>query len=188
MKPKKILALSGWALLLVALPLVLSAQRTRADYERAAGLRNKLQNLVFNAVDRSGWIDKTTRFWYRKWVKGGIEFMVADVATQSKKPTFDHEKLAAALATSSGEKVDAKNLPFMFISFVDNEKAVEFEFGEWRWTCDLAAYACTKVRPAERRGRPGLRWDIWERGPAPEAFSVEAKTSPDGQWEAFIKN
>ena len=29
---------------------------------------------------------------------------------------------------------------------------------------------------------------MWERGPAPEAASKEAKASPDGKWEAFIRN
>lgn len=188
MKSKKVLFIPAWVLLLLILPLLLMAQGTKADYERAFGLREKLQGLAQNVVDRSGWIDKTTRFWYRKTVRGGYEFVVADVATQSKKAAFDHEKLATALASASGEKVDAKNLPFMFLSFVDNERAVEFEFGDWRWKCDLSTYTCTKVRPAERRGRPGLRWDMWERGPAPEAASAAAKTSPDGKWEAFIKN
>ncbi|MDH7512636.1 MAG: DPP IV N-terminal domain-containing protein [Clostridiales bacterium] len=188
MKPKKLLVFGAWVLFFLILPLFLSAQGTKADYERAAGLRNKLQNLVLNAVDRSGWIEKTTRFWYRRSAKGGFEFMVADVATQTKKLAFDHEKLAAALAAASAEKVDAQNLPFMFISFVDKEQALEFDFGEWKWKCDLNTYACTKLGPAERRGRPGLRWDMWVRGPAPEAASAEAKTSPDGKLEAFIKD
>ncbi len=189
MKSKNIKVVSAWGLFLFILPLLLSAQGTREDYERAAGLRAKLQNLVVNAVDRRGWIAKTTRFWYRRSIQGGYEFMVADVATQGKKPAFDHERIAAALAAASGEKVDARNLPFLFISFIDDEKAVEFEFGEWKWKCDLTTYTCTKTGPAERRGRPGLiRWDMWERGPAPVAASAEAKASPDGKREAYIKN
>jgi hypothetical protein len=77
------------------------------------------------------------------------------------------------------------------ITFVDNEKAVQFEFGDSRWKCDLATYAVTKVGPAERRRPTGiseLGMRMWERGPAPQAASPEARTSPDGEWEAFIKN
>jgi len=48
---------------LVLWPLFLSAQGTKADYERAAGLREKFQFLAVGAVDRSGWIEKTSRFW-----------------------------------------------------------------------------------------------------------------------------
>ena len=188
MRRRNILVISGWLALFLSLPLLLPAQGTRADYERAAGLGDKLRGLALNAVDRSGWIGETTRFWYRKSVKNGFEFVVADVATQGKKLAFDHDKLAAALTAASGEKADARDLPFRFIAFVDDEKAVEFEFGEWRWKCDLATYSLTKVKPAERWRRRGLRWDMWERGPAPEAQSAEAKASPDGRWEAFIKN
>jgi hypothetical protein len=104
MRARKILVFSGWLSLLLSLPLLLPAQGTRADYERAAGLGDKLRGLALNAVDRSGWIGETTRFWYRKSVKSGFEFVVADVATQGKKPAFDHDKLAAALTAASGEK------------------------------------------------------------------------------------
>src|SRR5215510_6691063 len=67
--------------LLCGLPLLATAifaQGTLADYERAAGLRNKLQGLVVNAPDRANWIEKTNRFWYRKSVKGGYEFVLVD--------------------------------------------------------------------------------------------------------------
>lgn len=172
-------------LILVVSRLFLSAQVTVADYERAAGLRARLQPLALNIVDRSGWVDKTTRFWYRKSVRGGFEFEVVDAATLRKKVAFDHEKLAASLSGVTGDKVDAKSLPFADITFVDNEKAVEFEVRDWRYVCDLTTYACRKVRQVERRFRD---WTMWERGPAPQASSAEAKASPDGRWEAFIKN
>src|SRR5215471_20710762 len=48
------------------LPHASSAQVTRADYERAAGLRTKYQGLAVNIVDRPTWIGKTNHFWYRK--------------------------------------------------------------------------------------------------------------------------
>src|SRR5215510_8766678 len=65
-------------LLLALLPVVVEAQVTQADYERAASLRTRFQGLALNIVDRSNWIGKTSRFWYRKSVKGGNEFVVID--------------------------------------------------------------------------------------------------------------
>jgi len=177
--------------LLTCGPLFLPAQGTKADYDRSFGLREKMMPLALNLPERPSWIDKTSRFTYRKTVPGGFEFVLVDAATLEKKPAFDHAKLAAGLAKASGETVEAGKLPFMMVNFVDNEKAVTFEFGESRWKCDLATYAVTKVGPAERRGRPGAGdygMRMWERGPAPQAASPEAKTSPDGKWEAFIKN
>jgi len=58
-----IIALS-WSVLF--LPTMVPAHVTRADYERAAGLRRKYEGLAVNIVDRPTWIGKTNHFWYRK--------------------------------------------------------------------------------------------------------------------------
>jgi dipeptidyl aminopeptidase/acylaminoacyl peptidase len=166
----------------------LPAQVTRADFERAANLRSELQTLALNLPERPSWIGKTSRFWYRKTISGGFEFQVMDAATLARKPAFDHEKLAAALARESKEKVDARKLPFQTISFVDDERAVQFDVESVRWKCDLTSYAVTRIGAAERRGAGRDPMSVWVRGPAPQAASTESKTSPDGKWEAFIRN
>ena len=66
---------------LLLIPSIVRAQVTAADYERAQALRNKYQGVAVNVVDRANWIAGTTRFWYRKSVKGGNEFMVVDAQT-----------------------------------------------------------------------------------------------------------
>jgi hypothetical protein len=133
--------------------MCLSAQGTRADYERASSLRERTQFLALNVVDRAGWIEKTSRFWYRKTVKGGYEFDIMDAKSLAKKPAFDHQKLAASLSAASGEDYSPLNLPFMALTFVDNEEAIEFVAGEYRWRCKLADYSCEKIGPA--------RWRPW---------------------------
>lgn len=180
--------IAAFALTLMFGPSLVSAQATRADYERATGLRAKLQTLALNIVDRGGWIGKTSRYWYRKSVMGGNEFWVVDAAGRGKMAAFDHAKLAAALAAASGEKVEALSLPFNAITFIEDEKSVEFATTGFRFSCDLATYVCKKLGPVEPRGGRGGGMTMWERGPAPEAASKEAKTSPDGKWEVFIRN
>ena len=160
-------------------PVFLSGQGRLADYERANGLREKFQSLAPNIPGRVSWIEKTHRFWYRKTVKDGFEFELVDADALAKKPAFDHDKLASALNAAAGQKYAAAKLPFMMIRFTDGEKAIEFETADFRWKCDLATYAVTKLGPVERR-RP---WPMDER---PE--SKEPKASPDGKREAFIKN
>jgi len=167
---------------LVLLPTVLSAQGTKADYERAAGLRDKLQGLALNLPDRPTWIDKTSRYWYRKTVKAGFEFDVVDTATLTKKPAFDHARLAAAVIAATGEKFEGQKFPFPTIDFVDNEKAVTLDVGPSKWKVDLSTYECTRIGPAERRGRFGFG------GGRPPVPAAEPKTSPDGSWVAFTKN
>jgi len=137
-------------------------------------------------VSSSGWIGKTHRFWYKKSVEGGSSFFVVDADKKEKRPAFDHNTLAAGLSKVLGEKVKSNDLPFRSIEFSKDEKSIEFTVGTFRYSCDLKAYACKKVGPARRWRRD--RFDMWQRGPAPQAASEETKASPDGKREAFIKN
>jgi len=187
MRQKTFLGTPILFLVMAFLPALLLAQGKQADYERATGLRDKVEGLALNIMGRVTWIDKTTRFWYRKTVKGGSEFEVVDAETLVKKPAFDHAKLATSLSAAAGEKYTAAKLPFMAMTFVDNEKAIEFDIGDSRWRCDLADYSCKKTGPVERRFRGG-GGGLGQGGPPAEATSKEARSSPDGKWEAFIKN
>ena len=175
----------GFALVssLLILPALILAQGTLADYQRADSLRNRIQGLAVNLPGRVTWIDTTSRFWYRKSVKGGNEFVLVDAATLQKKPAFDHQMLADSLSAATGEKYTALNLPFLAIIFVDNEQAIEFEVGDSRWKCSLSDYRCKKLGPIERRVRP-MQPLSGVSLPQPQ----EPKVSPDGKWEAFMKN
>ena len=135
-----------WSLLL--LPTTGYAQVTQADYERAASLRTKFQGLAINIAERAAWIDQTSRFWYRRSRTGGNEFVLVDAETLAKRPAFDHEKLAASLSAATGQKYTALTLPFMAITFVDSEQAIEFVADGSRWKCELADYTCKKLGPA----------------------------------------
>jgi dipeptidyl aminopeptidase/acylaminoacyl peptidase len=174
---------------LAAAPAAVSAQVTRTDYDRATGLRAQYQSLALNIVDRGGWIGKTARYWYRKSVAGGNEYWIVDAAKSEKAIAFDHARLATALAAASGEKVEALALPFFGLTFDEKGGSIEFAAFGARFSCDLAAYAVKKLEGAGPRGPSGARdMTMWERGPAPEAASKGAKPSPDGKWEAFIRN
>ncbi|MGQ9801460.1 MAG: DPP IV N-terminal domain-containing protein [Candidatus Saccharicenans sp.] len=155
------------------------------DYERALGLREKFESLALNMPDRAVWIEKTPRFWYRKTVKGGQEFVLVDAEKATRGLAFDHEKLAAALSRETGEKFTAVSLPFRSINFVENEKFLEFEYRDSVWRLDLTTYELKKSGPARLHQRDGWQ-DVG--GPPARAASAESKASPDKKWEAFIRN
>jgi dipeptidyl aminopeptidase/acylaminoacyl peptidase len=180
MKRRTALVLIVAGLVVVLAPAFGRAQGRQADYERAAALRDKFQNLPLDVVSRTTWIEKTHRFWYRRTVKGGSVFEVMDAETLAKAPAFDHEKLAAGLSAASGEKVQALKLPFGGFKFSEDGKAVEFETFEHKWKCDLATYACTKGDKIVREPWP----PVW----GAQFLDHEPKASPDGKREAFIKN
>ena len=74
----------------------------------------KYRGLVVGAPGSATWIEDSTRFWYRRAVKGGDEFVLVDAETQAKEPAFDHEKLAATLndLVEPEEAYTAVTLPF----------------------------------------------------------------------------
>jgi len=187
MRLREMLWTTAWLCCSVFAATAAYGQGTLADYERAAGLREAAQSLAVNVPERPNWIGTTSRFWYRKSVKGGQEFVVVDASTLEKKPAFDHEKLAASLSTASGQKYAAQKLPFAQITFVDEERAIEFVAGETRWKANLTDYACQKAGPAAESGR---RSGAVARPPAapPPAESPNRISSPDERWEAFVRN
>ncbi len=189
------------------------AQITEADYQRAAGLRAKMSPLAINVTGPITWIESTDRFWYRKSVQGGHEFMIGDATQLTKARAFDHEKLAASLSTVSGEQYKALALPFQEITFADREKAVQFTIAGFDWRCELSSYECKKLGATRAFGAGG-------RGPSADEDADESpsefendvqdgmvspqqgqgggrggamplatsKTSPDGKFEALIQN
>ena len=160
-----------------------AAQVTPADYERARGLRETYEALAPNVPGPATWVETTHRFWYRRSVKGGHEFVLVDADTGQKRTPFDHEKLAAALATLTGRTITAVTLPFNAFTFKDNERAIDARFDGATWTCTLADYACTK---APRVGA----FEPRQPPPActPAGPDAKPRMSPDGKWEAVVSN
>ena len=96
----RVAVIAGLVFAPIASALPALAQGTVADYQRAMGLRDKQQGLAQNIPEPATWIEKSPRFWYRKAVKGGNEFVLVEAATEQKRAAFDHEKLAAALTAA----------------------------------------------------------------------------------------
>ena len=224
MTARHVSAIAGAGLSVLVLSALVAAQGTRgaqgtstdikADYDRANGLRARVQNKIYDVVETPTWIDKTTKLWYRKSVKGGNAFVLVDAAVPSKGPAFDHEKLAAALSEAAKAKYAAVTLPFTSFTFVDEMKAIEFTIGGGgrggtgagrgagapggqapalpRWRCTLTDYQCTRLpAPPAAEGRAAATGQgRGAAGPpgtqAPEQPQV--RVSPDGKSEALIQN
>ena len=184
-----------------------NAQLTDADYQRANGLREKLQGLAVNMPGPVTWIGQSNRFWYRKTVAGGHAFVVVDAETLKKAPAFDHDAIATSLASVSGEKYTSVTLPFSEFQFVDGEHAIEFATGGSEWKCEVAPANCRKLGPVGfgRGGRPPeedspaeFENDVEDGMASPQdgqnggrgagAELATSKPSPNGHWEAVIQN
>jgi len=173
----------------MSVPLAVFAQGTLADYQKAQDLQSKAKGLVVNAPGAMTWIGDSDHFWYPRSVKNGFEFMLVDATNSSKKLAFDHEKLAAAISTATAKKYAAHALPFAPatggraggrgaadppqtapLTFLDNEKSIQFGTGGFLYKCDLTRYSCTKgdaipANPPDGRGGAPLDAQLSPEGP-----------------------
>ncbi len=162
------------------------AQVTTADYQRAQALRQQYESAAVFVPDTPTWINGSHRFYYRRTLANGFEFVMVDADTRQKSAAFDHTRLADALSRASGRAYSGTRLPFQTFTFNDALSAIEMTVEGARWTCTLADYSCRTPDlppPGEiRRGISGpVRGDIAAVTPRP-------RLSPDGKWMAFIDN
>lgn len=165
-KPR--LCVAALALLLSALPLAL-AQGKLEDYQRAQRfLPGNLRHIIYVADVDPHWIEKTSRFWYRKSTPQGSEFALVDPEKNTTAPAFDHTRLAAALSKAAKQECTASSLPFVEFEFVDSGKSIRFSVDKAQWICALATYDCQKEQSSPERSNEEL--------------------SPNKRWAAFVKD
>src|SRR5215472_7484005 len=127
------------ACVLVPLASTLSqAQGTLQDYQRAQQfLPGNLRHIVYLADVNPHWIEKTSRFWYRKSSPGGSEFILVRAEHNTSAPAFDHTRLAEALSHSAKQEYSASDLPFREFEFVDDGKGIRFSIDNTEWSCSI---------------------------------------------------
>ncbi|MDR3701041.1 MAG: S9 family peptidase, partial [Candidatus Sulfopaludibacter sp.] len=187
-------------LISLAVAPALWAQGTLADYQRAQGLQRKARGLVVDSPGTVEWIGKSGHFWYPRTVKGGTEFLLVDAAAGSKKPAFDHDKLAAAISTATGHACTGLTLPFAPqagrgggggraaagapqtapLTFADDEQSISFGTGGSMYKCSLTGYTCTKGGAIPQNAGRGARGVAPQEDPAPEYLSEEGGDPADG--------
>ena len=187
------------ALALTLLAATASAQGTRADYDRAAGLQALTSGTVFRARVEPHWLPGAANFWYRNNLPGSRrEYIMVDAASGQRRPAFDHARLTAALAQTTATRAVAQagpeHLTLDELDFTTSARALTFRAGGKLWRVDLASYALRPTTapkasptrdaapaPTGRRGgsRGSGRSQRFNRG--------SGGLSPDGKWTAFFQ-
>jgi dienelactone hydrolase len=141
-----------------------------AVYGRAERLLvHNRSRLALRALVTPRWTGDGSSFWYRVDTERGTEFVLVEPETGSRRPAFDHERLARSLAAASGQSVEPWEPPFHAIEVGGNGDAIAFDAFGTRWTCRSPDYAC--VRDDAHRPRDPLE-----------------VISPDGEWAAFVRH
>src|SRR5262245_60112285 len=165
---RQIAFLAATATLVVFIaPLHAQTRLTADDYSRAEQfLGYNTNRLVLHLAAQPTWVGDD-RFWYRTTTENGTEFFQVDAATGARTAAFDQAKIAAALSSAARSNYSAYRLPFNQFEFSSDRKAISFNAGGSRWTCDVEGAHC----------------DSKERAQGPPFV-----TSPDGKRAAFIRN
>ncbi len=163
----------------------LVAQGTVEDYKRAYSLRGKFtSDKVYYSGVSPRWIGDTHTFWYVRHTPEGDRYVKVDADKQTRTDLFNHDKLATALAKSTGRKADGKRLNLQSLSVNERQDTLRFQYDGKNFT-----YAIKKNR-LEDKGR--IHYP--QRGQQRHWMEVDDEkggrpvTSPDGKHEAFIKN
>ncbi len=116
------------------------AQGSKADYERAAGLRRLTENKVLNMQVEPHWLSNGEDFWYRRQLPDNAhEFILVRSLKRTRLIAFDHAKLTEALSKAGVKDLKADRLPVDRIEPVDKSTTLELLIkGKW-WQFDTAS-------------------------------------------------
>ncbi len=153
-------------------------QLTDEDYARGERLLGThTRSLVVGGQVTPTWLEGG-RMWYRNDVEDGSEFVLVDASSSSRRPAFDHARLAAAVSAASGNSYEAHALPFMSFTFVRDESAIQFNTREGSFECNIVLYECSLTESSNNDG-PAQGGRFFRRRDVP---------SPDGSLTAFIRD
>ncbi|KAF4816533.1 Dipeptidyl aminopeptidase 4 [Colletotrichum siamense] len=83
------------------------------------------------------WLSNESSFWYRRYLSSGkFEFVLVNCINKTRRPAFNHEKLAAVLkqkVSPRGQDIDHSSLPFTWIDVKSDGSSIHFFFEGKRW-------------------------------------------------------
>ena len=175
-----------------------ATNRIDATLQTQRGRFGEPERGVYKSQITPHWFQGNSRFWYRNDLHDGAkEFIVVDADKGTRRPAFDHQKLAVALSQSAGESFKADHLPFSGIEFVNDAKAIKFEAAGKSWQCALDSYAChpspkssdSKTSALRRGSQPVLEQSFNETGasmePLASSFVSSGEDSPPAEADAL---
>jgi dipeptidyl aminopeptidase/acylaminoacyl peptidase len=123
-------------------------------------LPHNLKKLVQSPQVAPVWIRDTETFWYRNRTDRGTEFVFVDAEAGTKRPAFDHARMATALAGVVEADVSPYELPFLAIELVG--EAVRAVVGDKRVEVSLETYEATVLGPVHQgeTASPDGRWSV----------------------------
>lgn len=158
------------------------AQGTVEDYNRAYALSSKFSgNLVYYGNIKPNWISNQA-FWYIRHTPTGDEYVLFQTDTMKPQALFDQEKLANTLNKQTGNQINPHYLPLAQCQTDQTGKTLYFHYAgkKWQYDIDQNQLYDKGWLPAKGKQRHWMETD--------DEKSWGPVSSPDGKYEAYIKN
>jgi dipeptidyl aminopeptidase/acylaminoacyl peptidase len=133
------LAIAILACVLTTTASLLGQTTTPPPTPRAGLQSQQTVNKVFRDRVQPHWMPDGSTFWYA--VKTGPdsrEYVLVDAKAATRKPAFDHARLAAALQSAGVANASSNRLALDKLEYSEN--TLNFTSQTKRWTCNLANY------------------------------------------------
>jgi dipeptidyl-peptidase 4 len=121
-----------------------------AERYSQAGLRTA----IYSTSVQPRWLGKSDTMFYNWRDSKGSRFHMVVPATRTKRPLFNHEKLAASLSELHRRPYDAHNLPFTTLNFTKDHKAFRFNVDTSRYEWVLASEQLKRLPRLSRDSIP----------------------------------
>ncbi|MFC6103309.1 S9 family peptidase [Olivibacter domesticus] len=181
---KTLLHIASLLIILIFNAIILNAQGTKADYERANNMRQLVKGKALNLTASILWMKGTDQVFYSKTTREGKQFIIANWKKNEKKLAFDHQNVAQQLRQGTKEVVNPADLPLTQISFPDSSKQLQFAAFNKGWRLNLPTNELREDKEFTERLAKGNRY--W--GGRMKEDQHKKSFSPDSQWVAYIKN
>ena len=129
-------------------------QGTKADFARAARMRERSAGLVYRTNITPRWLPDGEHLWYR--VKTGaesFEYVSVDLEKNSRRLAFDHQSLAAQLSEATGDEISADNLQLSSLDFSEDMEIVYFGYKGQSWAFTRADSQLREENAVDQRKR-----------------------------------
>ena len=161
--------------------LLLLAQGTISDYNRAFSLESRVKDKVFYSNVTPQWIGDTNRFWYISNTPQGKKYILIDAQHKTRKPLFYQNKLALELNLSLETPIDAYKLPLQNLKVSNSLDTIHFEYNSYNWDYITKNNSLKKGDKTEKH-----KDEYW--GTVDDERKVKPVLSPDKKMEGFLRD
>lgn len=161
-------------------PYVPSPAELRENYRQADRLGAQANRLIDRLSLTPTWVDDQTLWYMIRDRKEGKRFILVTCEPATKKPVFDHERLAKALGETLKRDVRAGELPFDTIELAGDRASMVVVVSGKRYRVDLASYAIEEA--AAPSVEPRARREASTR-----VQDGQVQVRRDGEWKTITK-